>query len=164
MTIVKLEAKVATHAADALGLHVDALYANLGRRIAELAAVERNEIAADEDKDAYVKLQVKHLEVAADRAEEPVRDALRALHAQRTAFGTLNEDQEVELSDETLARLGGELNAVEAARLHVLVDEWARYAKQAANASSLTATELRHEPGIVADALRAGVYPTTVGA
>lgn len=165
MTTVKLDAKVASHASEALGLHVDALYAHLGRRIvviAELAATERNEIAADEDKDAYVKLQVKHLEVAADRAEEPVREALRALHAQRTAFGTLTEDHDVELSEQTLTALAGDLNAVEAARLHVAVDEWSRYARQAANSSRLTESELRHELGIVADALRAALYPVAV--
>jgi hypothetical protein len=162
MTKVKLDSAIANAANDALMPHVGRLYSALGTRIvviAELAAVERTQPAADEDKEAVVRLQVKHLEVATDEREEPVREALRALHTQRTAYGTLLEDGEVELAERTLAACAGELNAIEAARLHVAIERWTDYARQATGNGKLTASELRHELAAVADGLRAAIYP-----
>jgi hypothetical protein len=162
VTKIKLDSAIANAANDALAPHVGRLYTSLGTRIvviAELAAVERTQPAADEDKEAAVKLQIKHLEVADADREEPVREALRALHTQRTAYGTLNEDNEVELSARTLAACAGELNLIEAARLHVAIEKWTDYARQATSNTKLTTSELRHELVAVAEGLRAAIFP-----
>lgn len=159
---IKLDSKLASHASDSLGLHAASLYATLGKRvigIVEFSATERGEVAPDESKDTSVKLQIKHLEIAGEEQEDAVRQAMRALYAQRTAFGTLNEDSTVELSERTLANCAGELNAIEAARLHVAIENWERYARSATRTEDVTVTELRHELTIIADALHATLYP-----
>jgi hypothetical protein len=159
MTTVKLDSKVGAGAGQALERHVPRLYANLGTRIVgvvELAVVERTEPAPDEDKDPSVKLAIKHLEVANDEQDETVRKAMRALHVQRTARGTLTEDGDIELSDQTLRLVGDMLHDIEAARLRVLADSWARYAEQA-TMTELTVTQLREELVTVARGLRAGL-------
>jgi phosphoribosylformimino-5-aminoimidazole carboxamide ribonucleotide (ProFAR) isomerase len=162
VTKIKLDSAMANAAQDALTPHVARLYSSLGTRIvviAELAAVERTQPAADEDKEAAVKLAIKHLEVAGGDQEEAVRQALRALHTQRTAYGTITEQQDIELSERTLAQCAGELNLIEAARLHVAIERWTDYARQAINNGKLTASELRHELTAVTEGLRATVFP-----
>ena len=164
MTKIKIDTAMANAAQDALTPHVARLYSTLGTRIvvvAELAAVERTQPAADEDKEA-VKLAIKHLEVAGPDQEDAVRQALRALHTQRTAYGTLNERDEVEISENTLRACAGELNAIEAARLHVAIEKWTDYANRAIHNSKLTASELRQEMTSVADGLRASIFPDTL--
>lgn len=164
---IKLASAMAQHGQEALGRHANALFATLGSHrvvIAELVAVERTQVAPDEAKAAVVTVQIKNLEVAGEEQEDAVRQAMRALHTQRTAFGTLNEDQEVELAETTLQRCAGELNAIEAARLHVAIDKWGDYARSASTAKDLTVSELRHELGIIADALRATIWPGLVRA
>jgi len=162
---IKLASTMAQHGQDALSLHANALYATVGSRrvvIAELAAIERTQVAPDEDKSASVTLQIKNLEVAGVEQEDAVRQAMRALNIQRTAFGTLTEDQDVELSEDTLRRCAGDLVKIEAARLHVAIDKWRAYARSAASASDLTVTELRHELTLIADQLEAVLYPSKV--
>lgn len=157
---LNIESKIATSASDALAPYANALYSSLGKRIvvvAELCATERTEIAPDEDKEGAVKLQIKHLEVANTDQEDAVRQVLRALFTQRTSYGKLTEDLEVELSEETIRRCGGEVNAIEAARLHVAVQQWAKYARQATFGANMTATELRRELKAIADGLAATV-------
>lgn len=165
MTKIKIDTAMANAAQDALSPHTARLYSTLGTRIvvvAELAAVERTQPAADEDKEAAVKLAVKHLEVAGPDQEEAVRQALRALHTQRTAYGTLNERDEVELSESTLRACAGELSLIEAARLHVVIEKWTDYANRAIHNSKLTASELRQEMTAVSDGLRASIFPDTL--
>jgi hypothetical protein len=162
LTQIKLASKVSNNALEALGLHVGALYSNLGKRIVgvvELAAIERGEVAPDEDKEGSVTLQIKHLEIANLEQDEHLREVLRALYTHRTAYGKLTEDQEIELSERTIAQCAGNVNAVEAARLHVAIERWEEYARQALNNGRLTASELRRELGTVADALRCTIYP-----
>lgn len=167
MTQIKLDSTVANAALDALTPHVGRLYSSLGTRIvviAELASTIREQPAPNEEKKPSVKLQVKHLEVATSEAEGDVRRALLALHTQRTAYGTLTEDQEVELSARTLAELAGNVNATEAARLHVGIERWTDYAGQAVHNSKLTASEVRQEFRTVTEALRALIFPDTIKA
>jgi hypothetical protein len=98
MTKIRFDSKVSASAADALTPLAGTLYAALGtHRVAvmELASVERNDLADDEDKEPYVKVRVVHLEVANEEQEETLRQALRALRLHRTATGTLDEDGEV---------------------------------------------------------------------
>lgn len=167
MTKVKINGTPSTNALDALMPHVPSLYSNLGKRvviIAELAAVDRLQVAPDEDKEASVTLQIKHAEVAGPESEDAVRQALRALHTQRTAYGTITEEQDIEISERTLSLCAGELNAIEAARLHVAVEQWGAYARQATHNPKLTASELRRELTTVSDALHAVIHPDSIKA
>lgn len=120
MTVIKLASKLGGNASVALHEIVSPLYNNLGMRIVgvvELAAVERAQPAPDEDKDASVTVAVKHIEIARGDQEHHLRQAMAALHRQRTAVGTLDDGMEVTLSERTVERCSGVLDAVEASRL-----------------------------------------------
>ncbi|WP_051393063.1 hypothetical protein [Glycomyces arizonensis] len=158
MTTAKLATKLGAPAEAGLEPHVPAIYAKPGLRvvgIVELRHIERTEPAPDSDGTASVKLQVAHLEVADDKQEDAVREALLALYTQRTASGTLNEHGELELSESTLAATAGEVNAVKAAHLAVAARHWSHYADRVLSEPSLTQTELRHELKAIADGLKA---------
>jgi hypothetical protein len=88
-----------------------------------------------------------------------VREVLRALYTHRTAYGTVTEESDVELSERTIADCAGRVNAIEAARLHVAVERWGDYARQASRSGKLTASDLRRELTAVADALHAAIHP-----
>ena len=157
----KIAGAVAHDALEALTPHAAAMYATLGKRvviIAELASSERTQVAADEEKDVSVTLQIKQLEVAAGELEDPVRKAMEALYTQRTAYGTLTEDQAVELSKTTLERVGNDINLAEAARLHAGLDKWIDYTRRA-RSSKLSAEGFRKELAVVADGLHTLLYP-----
>lgn len=161
MTAIKVDAKLATGANEALTPHANALFAALGSNrmaVIELRSVERAEPAPDEDKERAVKVRIALLEVANADQEETLRRALRALHLHRTAYGTLTEDQELELSKATLADTAGELSHIESARLRALIDHWTRYANQALLSSKLTEAEVRSEMRKVVDAMRDAIY------
>jgi hypothetical protein len=160
---LKINGTPASKALEALTPHAGGLYASLGKRIvviAELAATERTQVASEEDKDTSVTVQIKHCEVAGPEQEDAVRQAMRALFTHRTAYGKLDEANEVELSERTIELLAGEMTAIEAARLHVGIDQWGSYAANASRSSKLTASDLRRELTTVADALHALVYPS----
>jgi hypothetical protein len=124
-----------------------------------MAAVERTQAAADEDREAAVKIQIKHLEIAGRGQEEAVRLALRALHIQRTAYGTITEYDDIEISERTLSQCAGELNAIEAARLHIVVDRYAELARSLQLNGELTISDLRRELKLLADGLSAAIHP-----
>lgn len=158
-TVIKLDAKLAGAASDAIEGIAKALYLRPGIRvvgIVELAHVERTEPAPDEDKDPTVKLAIKHLEIANGDQEEPLRKAMRALKVGRTAYGTLTEDGDIELSKETLRLTGDLLVSVEAARLRAAIAHWARYAQQGTT-TQLTASQAMQELKTVADGLYAAL-------
>jgi hypothetical protein len=162
VTVVKLKAQLAGNASMALEPHVPVLYAVPGKRIVgivELGAVERSQPAPGEDKDPSVTLQIKSMEIAVDRCEDHLREALRALHTQRTAYGTLNADSDVELSESTIERLGADVIATEAARLHVAIQRWGDYARQVVGNPKLTASAVRIEMATVADGLLGLIHP-----
>lgn len=152
-----------TRALEALVPHSSALYATPGKRIvivAELAAVERTQIAPDEEgRKPSVTLQIKECEVAAAEQEDAVRQTMKALNLHRTAYGTLTEDLDVELSAETISRCAGDVTQIEAARLHTGADYWGSYAQHASR-SAKTVTELRRELANVGQALHALIYPS----
>jgi hypothetical protein len=157
MPQIKLASKVATAAMDALDRHIPRLYATLGTRIvviAEPCAKERTEVAGDEEGKETVTLQIKHLEVAGDEQEDAIRQALRALHTQRTAYGKLTEHLDVELSEHTIRRCAGDITAIEAARLQVVVDHWGHYTATALHNEKLTVSDLRRELETIRDGLR----------
>lgn len=160
MTAIKLDSKFATAAADALEPLTGKIYAKPGMRIVgvvELAHVERTQPAPDADKEASVKLQIKHLEIANPQQETVVRDALRALYLHRTAQGTLNDEGEVELSRQTLEDAAGLLHAIEAARLRTLLRHWLDYSRRVQNDHKLTTAQLHNEITTIADGLSAAL-------
>lgn len=159
---IKIASVMSSDAHDALGVHAGALYSTLGARrvvIAEVCAIERTQVAPDEEKEVVVTLQIKELEVAGEAQEDPIRRAMEALHIQRTAFGTLTEDNDVELSDLTLERCAGDLTMTEAARLHVVVEKWGEKARAASRSQKNNAADLRRELNAIADGLRIAIYP-----
>lgn len=161
MTAVKLASKLSNQALDGLAEYVPGLYANPGKRviaIVELAHIERNQPAPDEDKEASVTLGIKHLEIANPEQENAVRQALRALYTLRTAYGSLTEAADVELGEETLRRCAGELSVIEAARLHVAIERWAEFAGKVLHDDRLSAGTLRQELRTLADGLRAAIH------
>jgi hypothetical protein len=98
MTTVKLKGQLLKRVNEALQPFAERMYADRGHRwvaLVELDGVERIEVdEIDDDGDTYtgytVVLRIAHVEIADGNAEEPVRQALRALWARRTADGTLD--------------------------------------------------------------------------
>lgn len=158
MVNLKIDARPSTAASEALDPHVRRLYDQPGLRlmvVGELEHIERTQPAPGSEKPPTVKVRFTHLEVPNADQEDYIREAQRALFLQRTARGTLQEDGQLELSESTLHLTGGLLHAVEAARLKVALEHWAKYARRAFHAPDLTASEVRHELQIVAEGLAA---------
>jgi hypothetical protein len=158
MTVIKLDSKPATSARLALEPLAAALYATPGMRIIgviELAHIERTQPAPDSDKEQSVKLRITTLEIAGPEQEDTLREAMRALHVHRTAYGTLTDSLEVQLSERTLELVGGRLHAIEAARLHTAVSHWQTYIRRVLSIAEVTTAEMRHELDTVADGLAA---------
>lgn len=165
MTALKIDSKLATAANEALAPHAAALFARLGSTrmaVVELRSAERTEPAPDEDKEQAVKVRVAHLEVANPEQEESLRQCLQALHLHRTAYGTLNEEGDLQLSESTLERAAGEVNAIEAARLHVAIERWTEYGHRVLSRNKTTASELRQEFDTVIKGLMASVSPSAL--
>lgn len=164
MTAIKVDSKLATHANEALAPHAAPMFARLGSTrmaVVELRAVERAEPAADEDKEQSVKVRISHLEVANVEQEDTLRQVLGALNLHRTAYGTLTESEDLTLSESTLERAVGEVNAIEAARLHVAIDRWTEHGNRVLGQQKLTMLELRREFDTVIKGLRAVVNPAS---
>lgn len=161
MTDIKIEGKLGGHASEALALHAGPLFTRLGSTrmvIAELKSATREEVAADEDKKQSVRLRIQALEVANADQENAVRRCLEALHTQRTAYGTLTEDADVELSASVIEATQGNLIAVENARLHVAIDRWTEYANRVSIQPKMTLSQMRIEMDTVIKGLRAALY------
>lgn len=165
ITAIKLASKLATHANEALAPHGATLFARLGSSrmaVVELRSSERIEPAADEDKEQTVTVKVAHLEVAGAEQEDTLRQVLMALKLHRTSQGTLTEDGDLQLSASTLDRAAGEVNAIEAARLHAAIDLWTTYGRRVLSSSKTTASDLRREFDTVLRALQ-GVVGADAG-
>lgn len=158
---IKLDSTMDPGAADVLGEVARQLYDRRGRAVVgvvELTHDRRLEPAPNSAKEREVTMKVTGLELARDEQEHTLREAMRALYLHRTARGTLNEADEVELSDRTLEMCAGMLHALEAARLKAVIEHYAAIARQAgATSKPLTISELRHELGLIADGLNAAV-------
>ena len=159
MTTLKIDSKVSPAAADALEIHIPGVYARPGARVLavmEMQHIERTQPAPESDSKASVKMRITHLEVPSKDQEGVIREVLRALHLHRTATGTLDEDGDIVLSDQTLKTAAGVLTAIETARLRAGLEHHAHAARHLANTSKeLTASEFRHELAAIADALDA---------
>lgn len=163
MTDIKIDGKLGGHAGEALALHAAQLFTRLGSTrmvIAELKSATREDVAADEDKNQSVKLRIQSLEVANPDQEDAVRRCLEALHMHRTAYGTLTEDADVELSANVIEATGGELNAITAARLKVAIDRWTEYGRRITGQPKITLSQMRNELETIVKGLRAAVDGT----
>jgi hypothetical protein len=162
MPQVKFATKPGSGAEASLEPYAASLYARNGARfaaVAELHVIERVEPAPDSEGRASVKLAVSALEIANVDQEPAVREALAALYMIRTADGTLTGEHDVELSERTLAQTGGEVTAVEASRLRLVVRHWATYAGKALDDAE-TVSALREELKTIREGLRAAEYGT----
>jgi len=161
VTAMKIDSKPSMQASEALAPHASPLFASLGSSrlaVVELRSVERAEPAPDEDKETAVKVRIVGLEVANADQEETLRRAMQALHLHRTAYGTITEDGDLEMAKSTLALIGDELHAYEAARLRSLIEVWTNYGRQALFSSKLTEAEVRSEMKKVFDVLRGAIH------
>ncbi|MFJ8153885.1 hypothetical protein [Streptomyces sp. NPDC094468] len=158
MTQLKFDAKVSASAQEALEPHVRPVYATPAARrlfIGEFAAIERMEPAPGSEKEPSVKVRIVSLELPNESQEGYVREALRFLHLQRTARGTLDDDGQLELAQDTLRLTGGHLAYLETARLRAGLGHWAAYTRRVLHTADLTASELLHELKDIADGLGA---------
>lgn len=166
MTAIKLDSRIGSAAGAALEPHVPSWYRKPGVRavgIVELAHVERVQPAPDSDKEASVKMRITHLEIPTVEQEDVIREAQRALYLQRTATGTLTDTGEIELAEQTLRLTGGQLHAIESARLRAALTHWASYAERANWDDKLTITQVRHELDTIAKGLNAALHRTANG-
>lgn len=160
MTQLKFDAKVSASAQEALEPHVRPVYATPAARrlfLGEFAAIERTEPAPGSEKEASVKVRIVSLELPNESQEGYVREALRFLHLQRTARGTLDDDGQLELDESTLRLTGNQLAYMETARLRASLNHWAQYARRVLHTPNITLTEAMHELKAVADGLTAAL-------
>lgn len=160
MTQLKFDAKVSASAQEALEPHIRPVYAVPASRrlfIGEFAAIERTEPAPGTEKEASVRVRIVSLELPNEAQQGYVREALRFLHLQRTARGTLDDDGQLELDESTLRLTGGQLAYLETARLRAALNHWSTYARRVLHTSNLTVSEVMHELKTVADGLTAGL-------
>lgn len=160
MTTLKLDSKMSKTAKAALEPLIGQLYATPGMHIVgvvEFAHDERNQAAPGSDKEEWVKTRIVGLEIANEKQEDALRQAMRALHLHRTAYGTVTEDADVELSERTLELTGNLLHAIEAARLRSAALHWEQYARRVLAVKEATTTELLHELAAIADGLGAAI-------
>jgi hypothetical protein len=128
--------------------------------VIELRSAERTEPAEGEDKEQSVSVRVSGLEVANVEQEDALRQVMRALHLQRTAYGTLTEEGDIELAASTIEDAAGEFASIEAARLHVAIDRWVGYGRAVLSRSKTTQSEMRAEFDTVLKGLMAAVDPS----
>lgn len=118
---LKLATALPSSVLDSLEDLIRPLYAKPGMRITgivELTHVERIEVAPDEDKEPSVTVGLKLLEIAHGEQVDHLRRAAHALHVQRTARGTLDEELgELRLAKHIMEGLADDFALRETARL-----------------------------------------------
>ncbi|WP_137991218.1 hypothetical protein [Streptomyces vilmorinianum] len=160
MTSLRFDAKVSASAQEALEAHTRPVYDNPGARrlfIGEFAHTERTQPAPGSEKEPTAKVRITSLEIPNHEQEGYVREALRFLHLQRTARGTLDDDGQLELDEHTLRLTGGQLSYIETARLRAALSHWSSYARRVLHASNLTVSEIQHELRTISDGLTAAL-------
>lgn len=161
MTIIKLDGQPAASARAALEPYAEALYADQGMHLVgviELTHLERTEPAPDAQRERTVRLRITGMEVARGEQEHALREAQRALHLHRTAYGSLTEHGDVELSQRTLELTAERLHAVEAARLRTAAVHWHDYLRRLlSRADAFSKAEVLHEVDLVARGLSAAL-------
>jgi hypothetical protein len=140
----------------ALAPHVARIYGRTGLRVmavVELAHTERTEPAPDAEKEPSVTVRITQLEVPSPDQEGAIREVQRALYLERTATGTLDEANELELSKQTLKDAGGIVSHIAIARLSAGIHHWRGYIRRVNANEALTVGELRHELDAIAEGL-----------
>lgn len=158
MTKLKFDSNMARAAADALAPHIRGIYDRPGATllfVGEARHIERTQPAPDADGDPSVKVRITHMEIPNRDQEGAIREAMRALHLQRTAQGTIDEVGQLVLSEGTLKRISGLLHEVEVSRLRAGLAHWVDYAARVNAQSKLTVTEMQHELDLIASGLAA---------
>lgn len=132
----QLSGRVRATAGDAIDAQISRLRAQPGCRVVGIVEVERYQLNKpdDADTDPTVLLRLGALELAKGGDQEAqLRLAMQALHLHRTAGGTLTEDGDVELAQNTLDKLPDLVSTFESARLRAafeaLVDRVTSLAK-----------------------------------
>lgn len=157
MTQLKFDTKLGAAASAALEPHIRPIYDrpdSTRLAIIEFRHIERTQPAAGSEKDPSVKVRIISCEIPHRDQEGAIREAQRALHLQRTAAGTLDEEGQLVLTDSTLKLTGGLLHAVEVARLRAGLDHWVKYVARVNADPALTVSEMRHELDAVANGMR----------
>ena len=105
---------------DAIDSQIAKLRAQPGCRVVGVVELERYQLNAPDDADAEptVLLRLSSLELAKSSDQDALlRQTMQALHLHRTAGGTLTEDGDVELAQNTLDKLPDLVSTHESARL-----------------------------------------------
>lgn len=131
--------------------------------IAEIKPVDKNvPMSADSKKDGVVRLAIDAFEVAVPGEQERVaRDLLRLLYVARTAEGTLDSENEMQLTEQTLERAADLVAAEQVASLVAILDWMVTQVREIADAEKLRPVDVRKLLGQVADraaAARLGVH------
>jgi hypothetical protein len=158
---LKIDGKLSPTAAAALEDHAKALYLTPGARRVGIIELRRDYNTVPDPsgaKKAVVGLAIAGLEVAGPDQENAVREAQRALYLQRTARGTLGEDDELELYPETVDLLGDLLHDIELARLRAAMHRWTTELGNL-KGQKLNEGELRHELDRVHEGMEAALHP-----
>lgn len=162
MTEIKIEGKLTSGAGEALADHARALYDGLGKTrlgIVELRSAHRVTPGPGEEKKPTVALRIAALEIANADQERYVREAQKALYLARTARGTLNDDGQIEISEDTIRLLGDSLAYEEAARLRAGLERWTTEMAKVASTPTLLDGEIRHEVERIKKGLQAVLHP-----
>lgn len=103
----------------AIEAQINRLRAKPGCRVVGIVEIERYQVNKPDDADAdpTVLLRISDLEIAKGEQEALLRSAMTALHLHRTAGGTLTEDADIELAQNTLDKLPDLVATYESARL-----------------------------------------------
>jgi hypothetical protein len=112
-------ARIRGAVADAIEAQIGKLRAQPGCRVVGVVEIERFQINQmdDADTDPTVLLRLSQLELAKGEQEALLRQSMLALHLHRTAGGTLTEDADVSLAQDTLDKLPDLVSTFESARL-----------------------------------------------
>lgn len=111
---------------DSLDAHAERIYERPTPVLilAELVPVDRiTPVDSTSEKDRIVRLRIEALEVAcAGEQERILRDVLRLMYLSRTADGTLDADNEIQLAQQTLDLADGLVAAEQVASLVAILD------------------------------------------
>lgn len=113
-------ARIRAAAGDAIESQIGRLRAKPGTKVVGIVELERYQLNQpdDADTDPTVLLRLSALELAKGGDQEAqLRLAMQALNLHRTAGGTLTEDADVELAQQTLDNLPDQVCIYESARL-----------------------------------------------
>lgn len=149
---------------DSLNAYAERLY-DRGFNLVALVEIKPSDkvvpMSADSKKDGVVRLEIDTFEVAPPGEQERVaRELLRLLYTARTAEGTLDGEDQMQLSEQTLELSAGLLAAEQVASLVAILDWAVTQIREIADSDKLRLIDVRKLLGQVADkatAARLGV-------